>query len=206
MTDRIAGRVGPHRESHEPTLDVRNFSPYLPDTTGEWQVGASITDWLMLGNDQYGDCGAAATDHAFIAQDGVVSDRLGTPKYPGTLATYFAYGVAQGEPGPTPDQGVDNATWLAWLYKSGIIKGYAEVPVSHINHYAKVFAGALLGLYFDASQAIAQFNEDTAWTAMPRRDGHDVLYAGYLKVVTSGTFTYATFAVHWTRNAVAVAF
>ena len=30
--------------------------------------------------------------------------------------------------------------------------------------------------------------------------------ARYLKVVTSGTFTYATFAVHWTRNLVGVAF
>ena len=30
--------------------------------------------------------------------------------------------------------------------------------------------------------------------------------ARYLKVVTSGTFTYATFAVHWTRNQTAVSF
>ena len=189
MTERIPGRVGPHRESHEPRLSVELFATTATDeddTQIHWDGTKGITDWLMLGNDQYGDCGAAATDHAFIAQDGVVSDRLGTPKYPGTLATYFAYGVAQGEPGPTPDQGVDNATWLSFLYQAGIIDGYAEVPVGRVNYYGQLFSGCLLGLYFDGNLAIAEFRSGEPWSPMARKDGHDVLYIATDKVVTWG--------------------
>jgi len=42
------------------------------------------------------------------------------PKFAGTMGTYFAYGVAQGEvgtppaPPDEPDNGVDNATLLGW--------------------------------------------------------------------------------------------
>ena len=187
MTERIAGRVGPHKESHEPRLDIRNFVALDgDDELLEWSATNGIADWLMLGNDQYGDCGAAATDHAFIAQDGLVADTLGNPTYPGTLATYFAYGLAQGEPGPQPDEGVDNATWLGFLYSEGIIQGYAEVPVAHVNHYGSLFKGCLLGLAFDGNQAIADFQNHVAWGPMARSDGHDVLYVATREVVTWG--------------------
>ena len=188
MTDevRYAGLVGPHRESHEPRLLVTRFCAPQP-TSGfqDWDGTSEIVDWGMDGNNQFGDCGPAATDHNNAAKCGNVSvvGTLGvpefnaTPDYSATLETYFAYGRAQGEPGTAPDYGVDNATWLAFLYKNGIIKGYGEVPLDQLDQYAPIGHGLILGLVIDGPVAQTDFEAVPRkhWSRMERKDGHDVL-------------------------------
>lgn len=189
MTERIHGRVGPHRESHEPRLLASKFvSDGLVPVQGylEWDGTTGVgEDWGMDGNDVWGDCGSAATDHYNIAktQSYAQYGQLGMPKYAGTLGTYWAYGLAQGEVGQPPhtpdqpDQGVDNATWLAFLYKQGIIDGYAEVTDDVYDWFAQTFRGAILGLAIDGAKAQQEFSiwPKVPWTAMPKQDGHDTL-------------------------------
>jgi hypothetical protein len=137
-------------------------------------------------NDVFGDCGAAATDHNNMAklQSYSAYGQLGMPKYEGTLGTYGAYGLAMGflplVPSPVgliPDQGVDNASWLGFLYKQGIIKGYGEVPLDSLDSFAQTGRGVILGLSLDAQEAVGDFNTTprTPWNSMAQTDGHDTL-------------------------------
>lgn len=188
---RQAGKTGLKQESHRPELLLSNFLP--PDhPLPHWDGTGGITNWGMDGNDVWGDCGAAATDHYDMAKLAKVSllNTLGNPKYQGTLPTYWAYGLAQGElgtapnPPDEPDQGVDNATWFGWLFEQKIIEGYAEVPLPYLNYYAPMFGGAVVGQAlpnsaiqdFEASPPVpwGQANEN------PNPDeGHDTLYIAF---------------------------
>jgi hypothetical protein len=123
---RTPGNIGPHRESHEPSLLAHLFIDLwkvldpdkhaaAPDpNTGyrEWDGTHGIVDWRMDCNgpdssnppaypNGLGNCGAAATDHGNMAKSGNAQlyNTLGQPKYAGTVPTYFAYGVAMGEVG-----------------------------------------------------------------------------------------------------------
>lgn len=183
MNEGFQGKVGPHRESHEPCLLVSKFlvDGVTPlDGFLEWNgTGAIGERWGMLGNSAFGDCGPAATSHNNMAKaDKQIGNTLGKPKYDGVLGTYFAYGRAMGEPGPRPDNGVDNKTWLGWLYTQGIIYGYGEVPLDALDWFAQQAHGAIVGLLIDGKQAIADFQQQpkVSWGAMPNaQDGHDTL-------------------------------
>lgn len=192
----MAGRFGSLRESHEPRLKARDFLVASP-TTGylEWDGSVGIGEqWGMDHNgpdvdnpkwapNGLGDCGAAATDHYNMAklQSYSAYGQLGMPQYAGTMGTYFAYGVAQGEVGTPvpsePDFGVSNATWLAFLYKQGIIDGYGEVEDDETDWFTQTFRGCLLGLSIDGMLASQLFDDypRKPWNVMAMADGHDTL-------------------------------
>src|ERR1035441_3482981 len=154
MTERKAGKRG-LRESHEPRLMLSLFKTAGDPGYQEWDGTHGLTENGMDGNSQFSDCGAAAVDHgnAAKADDVSIVGTLGEPVFAGTLPTYFAYGIAMGEPGPQPDQGVDNASWLAFLYKNGIIDGYGEVPLTELDVYAQDFNGLLVGVALDDNRS-----------------------------------------------------
>lgn len=185
---RKAGLKGGVKESHEPRLVMGQFHPHgePPPAPAEWDGTHGITKWGMDGNDRYGSCGAAATDHYNVAaaNDTTLIDTLGQPKFDGVLATYFAYGISQGEPGPEPDQGVENASWLAFLRANGIIEGYGEVPLDQIDRYAVLFGGLLMAVSLPPN-ADSDFEQvpPIPWGS-PGEDpdpsmGHDVVFIQY---------------------------
>jgi hypothetical protein len=207
MTDiaptRKAGKRGA-RESHEPRLLLSQFrAPQVSPGYQEWDGSHGITAWGMDGNDSLGDCGAAATDHGNMAKanNAALLNALGTPTFAGTIATYYAYGEAQGEvtaPGAAgPDEGVDNASWLGFLYKNGIIDGYGEVPLDELDAYAQDFNGLLLAVALD-DQAEQQFEASQPWNGPPdQSEGHDIWLIithadGSIEVVTWGAIQAAT--------------
>lgn len=197
MTDetQTAGRVGPHLESHEPRLMLHTMltdgvtpisGPLAWDGTGS--VGQH---WGMDNNDRLGCCGFAAWDHANVSKLGDATQAGWSffPKFQSLADAYFAYGIAQGEPGPQPDQGVSNALMLAWGYQQGLLDwtdgdgvthqgGYAEVPLNMLDWFAQQFKGAIIGLVIDGQTASDDFESTPRrpWDAMANpRDGHDVL-------------------------------
>src|ERR1035438_6408922 len=188
MSDPVqpAGKVGPHRESHEPRLLASKFLSLSPGYL-EWNGTTGIGEqWGMDFNDRFSCCGGSAADHYNMAklQSYSAYGQLGMPKYEGTLGTYGAYGIAMGflplVPSPVgliPDQGVDNASWLGFLYKQGIIKGYGEVPLDSLDSFAQTGRGIIVGMSLDANVAIADFNAypRQPWDAMAKIDGHDWL-------------------------------
>jgi hypothetical protein len=191
---RTAGRVGPHRESHEESLLVTNFSAAGESNAyADWDGTHGITEWGMDNNgpdptnppafpDGLGCCGGAAPDHGNMAKKDDVSllGTLGQPKFSGMLGTYFAFGVSQGEvgqppaPEDEPDQGVANAPWLKFLFENGILDEYAEVPLDQLDTYAPIGNGLLIGVQLDA-QAQQQFENQEPWDGAPDPEmGHDV--------------------------------
>ena len=196
MALRTPGLIGPHRESHEPSLLAHNFVEVeAAPTYVEWDGTHGITDWGMdcngpdLNNptafpNGLGDCGAAATDHGNIAKTGnrALLNTLGHPKFQGTVSTYWAYGVSMGEVGQPPasadepDEGVANNTWLNFLWKNGVIDGYVEVPVEDMDKYGPIGSGLLIGVQLpDAAQD--QFANHQPWDGSPNPQlGHDVWY------------------------------
>src|ERR1039458_9054029 len=187
MTDnfpkRVAGKRG-LRESHEPRLALSRFKrtvrtePLRPS----WDGTHGWTSWGMDLNDRLGICGPAATDHGNMAKSGnaALLGTLGEPKYPGILATDYAHGAAQGE-GPNADEGVDNATWLGFLWKNGIIAGYAEVDLADVKAAAVDFGGVLVGCLL-GDDAEANFEKGLPWDNPPApdpNDGHDILFIGW---------------------------
>jgi hypothetical protein len=200
---RTAGLRGA-RESHEPRLLLSNFLHEGTELAipNDWDGTHGITDWGMDFNDTKSDCGAAAVDHGFMAKNGdkALYDTLGKPKYDGTLPTYYAYGISQGEPGPEPDEGVENASWLAFLYKEGIIDGYGEVPLNQLRQYAMAFGGLLMACTL-SDNAEAEFEAHTAWgqsdDVPDQNEGHDIYYVlfssdGTAKVITWGALQEVT--------------
>ena len=101
------------------------------------------------------------------------------PKFDGYSGTYLAYGKRWVKSVPIPaDDGVDNATWLGFLYKQGIIYGYGEVPLNSLDWFAQQAKGALVGIQIDGNQAISDFQASprTPWSsATTGQDGHDTL-------------------------------
>lgn len=197
---RQAGNRGA-RESHEPRLDVRRFLvPGPVDHYVEWDGTNGIIDWEMGNNgpdptnppyypNGVGNCGEIGVGHgnAAKANNITIATLLGHPKYANGLATYFAYGVSQGEqgqppaPAECPDQGVDNASWLAFLYKMGIIYGYGEVPVDQMDNYAPQAHGLLIGQNLsDSAEPDFEAHPPIPWGShgeVPdNQEGHDTWY------------------------------
>lgn len=138
----------------------------------------------MLGNDQYSDCGPAATMHYRMAKAGQVIPSITEST---TLTLYRAYGEAMGW-GKDADQGVSNDTWLKFLFDEGIIEGYAELDASNLDevHQAMLdFRGVLVGcsLTDDAEQDF-EATPPVPWQVTPDdqpdpQEGHDILAVKY---------------------------
>lgn len=186
----LAGRVGPHRESHEPRLMALDFlSPGVTPVSGylKWSAIQPIgSKWGMAFNARLGCCGMSMWQHYNMAKAAANGEPFlncwqttWLPAFPGLEPAYWAYGIAQGEPGPHPDQGVSNATLFAWAYKLGLINGYLEVPIEYADWFGQTFHGVAIGQVLDANEAIACFDASPRrpWTAMAKTDGHDTLGA-----------------------------
>ncbi len=186
---RLAGKRGRRAPSHAPTLRLTNFAPPASSPPPRGDVSGAIADWGMLGNDKHSDCGAAAFQHGRMAKSGhnvlndngteLAADSQAATDY--TLSSYYAYGHAMGEPGAQPDQGVDNATWLKFLFDQGMIEGFAELDAGNAAevHMAMLnFNGVLLGC--DLTDGAEQdFTVHTPWTLTAHdkpdpKKGHDI--------------------------------
>jgi hypothetical protein len=141
----------------------------------------------MLANDSLSDCGPAATEHYRMAKAGSATvTPAATDTY--TEDLYFAYGTAQGEPGPQPDQGVDNATWLKWLFDQGLIEAYAELDPSNGDEVRQAmidFRGVLVGCVLaDDAESDFEATPPIPWNLSSSdqpdpNDGHDILLVAY---------------------------
>jgi cell wall-associated NlpC family hydrolase len=179
----------------------RATAPGAPPPTGD--VSGGITVWGMLCNDRLSCCGFSAIEHYRMAKaalgGGKFQPGFVKPTDGETQTLYFAYGIAQGEPGPEPDEGVTNSTMLAWLFaqtQAAKLAGddveefaYAEIDVAspgaadRIHSEMLAFHGILVGglLTDDAED---DFEEGIPWhvTADDQpdpNDGHDWLIVAY---------------------------
>jgi hypothetical protein len=165
----------------------------------------TASGWYVANGIIVHNCGAAAVDHgnAAKADDVSIVGTLGYPVFATTLGTYFAYGTAMGEPGTMPDEGVDNRTFLGFLFTHGIIDGYGEVPLDELDTYAQDFDGLLIAVLLD-DDAEADFGAGIPWDTNAANPpdpnlGHDVWLIithadGSIGVYTWGAVQAATLA------------
>jgi hypothetical protein len=185
---RKAGLRGLRPSPPIPELRLSKFlTAPLPAPPPAADVSNGVTDWGMLGNDTYGDCGVAAYGHYLMAQaatNGVYEPGFAVPTTANIESLYFAYGIAQGEPGPNPDQGVDNATFLKYLYDQALIEGFAQLDHTNsaeVQSAMIAFQGVFTGVQLD-DDAESDFEAEPQipWGSSPGdvpdpNDGHDTL-------------------------------
>ena len=131
----------------------------VPPPTYPIDVSGGITDWGMLGNDQYGDCGEAGIRHVEMSTALAAKHPLPVVTDQQAINEYLRFTGGR-------DTGVNLADFLLWLYSQGRIKAFA--PVDHRNaaimdSLMAEFNGLYVGVNLtnDAQQL---FGTGTPWT------------------------------------------
>ena len=208
---RPAGKRGRTKPSHAPELLLHKFRGRArlsgASTPSSYDALHGLTSCGMLGNNAEGDCGPAAIEHARIVKSSFTVNSSGMAQPPSgfvvpttahTLGWYHAYGLWMGEPGPAPDQGVDNLSMLSYLFKvtEGVVPtadgmdiqlwAFAEIDASDITeiHQAIIdFKGLIMGACL-TDQAEQEFISHKPWTVSATEQidpklGHDVYAISY---------------------------
>lgn len=147
-------------------------SPFPPDDGSPVDFSSGVTQWGMLGNDVYGDCGPAGDTHVNMANaweaheqpPGNVADPAVWPTAAQVVQAYLEFTGGQ-------DTGVDLGQWLGWRMTHPIgplppIAGFAQVPDS-----GPVFEGAVrtFGALYDgvliSRQAMAEAQSGRPFTS-----------------------------------------
>jgi hypothetical protein len=100
----------------------------LPQPPPKVDVPA-VSDWMMLGNDEYGDCGVAGLEHGFMAAAAATGETETFPGEDQAVEYYLDYTSGQ-------DSGVVLSQYLAHVRDQGYygktISAYAPVTVNDI--------------------------------------------------------------------------
>lgn len=184
-----AGKLGKLAPRHHPhTLSLSKYlTPILPflKTSVAWE--RKVTNWSMLGNDQYGDCVEAAAGNTIMT----MTSQSGIQVSPTTSQILQDYTNITGfnENDPNTDQGTVMVDALAYYVKSGIagrkILGWASVKIDaslwEFRQAISLFGTVLTGFNFPQS-AMDQFNAGQTWainTSSPLIGGHCVAVSEY---------------------------
>lgn len=144
----------------------------------------SVTNWGMLGNDQYGDCTFAGMVHAFMA---TANDEKETETFPTTdqvVGCYLDYNKGK-------DTGCVEAQLLQYWKTNTVLQhellAFAPVPVSNLDEIKQVihnFGVCYIGIAVPAA-CETQFAQHKPWaiTNTPADNqilgGHCVILVGY---------------------------
>lgn len=188
MTERNAGLRGrlPQREDGN-RFAIKWAHEYRALETPSYPLDISqgITDWGMLGNDTYGNCGPC----------GVAHERMLAGAKPTTQeveALYLQYTGGQ-------DVGVVIADFLLWLFQQKLIEGFAPVERTNVDAIMETFKrGVILGVSL-TDDANSLFNQGLPWTVShgeqpDPREGHVILKVQASAATSNGI------AVTWGAN------
>jgi hypothetical protein len=166
-------------------LVLAKYVADLPDPPDECDWTGSISDWLMLMNDQLGCCGPAAWFHGCMSKVACSQSTIIQPTDQELVAFYSTVGGYR--PGrPWTDGGVNNADMLSIAQKQGFTIGgvhrtigpYAGVDAADVATIKKAIYylhGCLIGIqlpryWYD------NFGKGKVWdkTNSPIEGGHDI--------------------------------
>lgn len=184
-----AGKLGKLKpKSHPNTLSLSKYlTPILPflRTAIAWE--RKVTNWTMLGNDNYGDCVEAAGGNTIMT----MTSQSGIQVSPTTAQILQDYSNITGfDPNnPSTDQGTVMIDALAYYVKTGIvgrkILAWASVKIDsslwEFRQAISIFGTVLVGFNFPQS-AMDQFNSGLPWTVdmtSPIVGGHCVAVSEY---------------------------
>lgn len=186
----MGGKLGKlPAESHPNTLKLSDYLtvPILPflRTALAWE--RKVTNWSMLGNDDYGDCVEAAAANAEMTW----TSQAGTQYSPTTVQVLQDYSNITGfnMANPSSDNGTVMVDALAYYKIKGIagrkIVAWASVKIDSSLYEFKqaisLFGTVLVGFNFPQS-AMNQFNAGQTWSinsSSPIVGGHCVAVSEY---------------------------
>lgn len=145
---------------------------------------ARLSNWQMLGNDEYGDCVAVT----WANTRRLVTAALGTENYPSMAQVTTVY-KTQNPRFPQQDDGMDIQTLLEYLTKTpgpdGVkAVGFASVDYTNpdeVKAAVAIFGSVWTGLNVQDAQ-MTQFNQGQPWNwvnGSPLDGGHSVITGGY---------------------------
>lgn len=196
----VAGkRLG--RRPHDPNRRAlrlgRMLTGVIPQRPASADHFSKITNWGMLDNDQYGDCGPASVFHDRML---IRQYLAGTPLLPDTAATLDLYKRSGNPSFPSEDNGVVIADMLAEVAKpvsqGGGIGGvnaiaYAKIDITDLDERdaaLAIFGSLILGVGLTDAQE-AQTDAGKPWDVVsgsPDWGGHAVLAGAYTGDTASG--------------------
>lgn len=160
----------------------------LPKTFGHQKL---VTDWAMLGNDQYGDCVWAGAGHETMLWNREAGKAVGITTA-NALADYAA--VTGFKPDdPNTDQGTDMQVAASYRLKTGVVdsKGqrhkvgaYLAIKLGDetlLKQAMYIFGSVGIGIQFP-STAMDQFNADKPWSVVAKATidgGHYIPGVGF---------------------------
>jgi hypothetical protein len=189
----------------------------LPVAPREFGQQALVTDWGMLGNDNYGDCVWAGAAHETMLWNAEAGSKV-TFADDAVLSDYSA--VTGFDPSdPSTDQGTDMQKAAAYRQKTGVLDAFGhrhtveayvalkKRSLDWITRAAYAFGAVGVGIRFP-STAMAQFNAGKPWSYVPFstvEGGHYVpivgrLANGNLLCVTWGQIQEMTPTFFWKYN------
>lgn len=199
----MIGKLGRRPPKNAPALRLASFlTGAIPAHPVKTDHLGQITDWQMLGNDQFGDCGpvSAANLRAMVT-----AALTGRENYP-TLQDVFDLYRRSGNPNFDPatdadDNGVDMQTMCEALVSGGIagVKAlaFAKVDVSSLDEIrgaVAIFGGLLLGVNLETAQqdqtdqGLWDYQNSGEW------GGHAVLAGGYTSATAGADVSVVTWA------------
>lgn len=146
---------------------------------------ARLSNWQMLGNDQYGDC--VAVTWANVRR--LVTATLGSHEIYPALAQVETLYKTQNPGFPSQDNGMDIQTCLEYLVKTGGpdgVKAVAFAQIDHTNIEEVKAAEAILGYVWPGINVLRaneqEFSRGQPWDYVrnsPVVGGHSIIAGGY---------------------------
>jgi len=183
---RVPGRYG--RRAPDPSRPALRLAPFLtgvvPAHPAFADYLARLTNWLMLGNAEYGDCVVVT----WANTRRLVTAVLSTENYP-TLAQVYTLYETQNPGFPQQDNGMDIQTCLQYLVSHGgpdgvKAAGFAKVDYTNpaeVQAAIAIFGSVWIGINVQQAQE-NQFNAGQPWDWVPGAaviGGHSVITGGY---------------------------
>ena len=179
-------KLGKLAAKHDPrTFKFKSYFAHLPPTppTADW--GNKVPDWLMLANDQYGDCTCASAAHMIMLWLSYNAIPI-IPTNDQVLAVYSDI-TGFNPADPNTDQGAVELDVMNYWRQKGIlghkINAFVQVEHSNLDHiraainlFGGVYAGTLL-----PENAMDAFDNSLPWsdTSTSASDGHAIPLVAY---------------------------
>ena len=179
-------KYGRREPKRSPSLKLASFLKAIPSHPLSEDYLVNLSDWQMLGNDQYGDCACVGWSNIRRFVTALLG---GNENYPGLNEVLQLYKTQN--PGfPDEDNGMDMQTMLEYLNKKGGPDGvklvaFASVDTSNLDEVKAalyIFGSILLGVEVQGANQ-QDFAEGKIWdyhAGQPIEGGHCVLGGGYL--------------------------
>lgn len=179
-------KLGRKKPSNKPAILFKNILKAVPNHPLLEDYLSQLSNWQVLGNDQYGDCVAVTWSNSRRFFSALLGEK---EEYPNLQQVINIY-KTQNPNFPQDDNGMDIQTLLEYLIAYGGADGvkpiaFAKVDYSNLNEVKAalaIFGGIFLGVNVQ-NENIDDFNNNIPWDYHPsgtNAGGHAILAGGYL--------------------------